>query len=230
MSVLIEPPNLKSKGLRAFFTTRNCLLPDDNIDAYIAGRYGVSKENIFLPLQKHTDAVHVLESPGERVVADAVVTARKNIFIGVIVADCVPVLLYDSRREVIAAVHAGWRGTAKRILTSTIHAMVSHFHSEPRNISIAIGPSIRSCSYEVGEDVKADVIRGTGKGDYHRSEEDRHFIDLSSANRVQALSAGIGEGNIWQSEECTFCNPGKYYSYRYEGGSTGRQGGFIGMW
>ena len=70
----------------------------------------------------------------------------------------------------------------------------------------------------------------TGEGDYHDKREDRYVIDLSSANKIQAMASGIEESSIWQSEECTFCNPGKYYSYRHAGGSTGRQGGFIGMW
>lgn len=230
MSTRIEPANIASLNVRAFFTTKNILKNNDNIKEVLAKEFNISKDDIYLPIQKHTSNIHVLESGREPVIADAVVADARNIFIGILVADCVPILLYDGRKGIIGAVHAGWRGTAKQILKETIATMQERFGSLPAEISVAVGPSIRQCSYEVDEDVYLAVQKATGKGDYFSRHGKKYFIDLSSANRIQALDMGISPDNIWQSEDCTFCNPHKYYSYRYSGGSTGRQGGFIGMW
>ena len=228
--MLIEPANMISSGTSAFFTTRSFGDNNETISGLIAKKFNISGDNIYLPLQKHTNNIHVLGSGREPVVADAVVTDRRSIYIGVVVADCVPLLLYDGKKGVIGAVHAGWRGTAQQILKNTINLMSRRFHALPEDILVAIGPSIRGCSYEVGEGVQSEVQRATGKGDYCRKTEGKYYLDLSSANKMQALSMGVREHNIWQSEDCTFCNPRKYYSYRYSGGSTGRQGAFIGMW
>lgn len=230
MSTTIEPANIASLNVRAFFTTKYISKCDDNIKEVLAEEFNISKDDIYLPIQKHTSNIHVLESGREPVIADAVITNARNIFIGILVADCVPILLYDGRKKIIGAVHAGWRGTAKQILKETIATMQQRFGSIPAEISVAVGPSIRQCSYEVDEDVYLAVQKATGKGDYFSRQGNKYFIDLSSANRIQALDMGISPDNIWQSEDCTFCNPQKYYSYRYSGGSTGRQGGFIGMW
>lgn len=223
----IEPQNLNFSALTAFFTTR---LAGNNSTDIMAERYSVSRDNIYLPIQKHTDMVQILDSSLSPAIADAVITQKKGILIGVQVADCVPVLLYDRTRGVIGAVHAGWRGTAQEILKGAIRAMRERFNSSPDNIHIAIGPSIRQCCYEVGDEVEISVRSVTGEGDYYINKDNKYFIDLSSANKIQALSIGIPEENIWQSEECTFCNPEKFHSYRHTKKSAGRQGGFIGMW
>ncbi|MEW6602917.1 MAG: peptidoglycan editing factor PgeF [Nitrospirota bacterium] len=230
MSAPIEPENIAFPNVRAFFTTKNISKNNNDIKEVLAREYCVSKDDIYLPVQKHTSNIHILESDRNPVIADAVVTNHKNILIGVLVADCVPILMFDRNKEVIGAVHAGWRGTSKKILMNALNAMCSRFNSVPADILLAIGPSIRGCSYEVGEDVISEVKGATGEGDYYRRMHGKYFIDLSTANRIQALNMGVSPLNIWQSEECTFCSPHKYYSYRYSGGGTGRQGGFIGMW
>lgn len=228
--MLIKPANMASLNVRAFFTTKHISKSDDDIKEVLAGEFNISRDDIYFPVQKHTGNIHVLESGREPVIADAVVTDARNIYIGIVVADCVPILLYDGQKGIIGAVHAGWRGTARQILKNTLETMYRHFHSYSGNISLAIGPSIRGFSYEVGEDVVSEVRRATGEGDYYSERQGKYFIDLASANKIQALSMGIPEDNIWQSEDCTYCNPHKYYSYRYSGGSTGRQCGIIGMW
>ena len=138
--------------------------------------------------------------------------------------------MIDPVNNAAGVFHAGWRGTASQILKNTIKAMQEGFHSSIKDVLIAIGPSIRQCCYEVGEEVKHAVYNVTGEGSYYRRQNGKYFIDLSSANRIQALSMGIQEENIYHSDECTFCNPDRFYSYRYTKGSAGRQGGFIGMW
>ena len=225
-SRFIEPPNIISKSITTIFTTR---FFRDSLDA-ISKEINISKDNIYLPVQKHTDKVHVLDSGMEPVVADAVLTDRKGVLIGVLAADCVPLLIFDRIRHVAGAVHAGWRGTSKQILRNTIEMMKQRFSSSTGDILIAIGPSIKRCCYEVDGDVKGTVEDATGKGDYYVERDGKYYLDLSSANMMQAISAGVSETNIWRSGECTCCNPERFYSYRHEKGKTGRQGGFIGMW
>ncbi len=230
MKQVIEPPNLISSNIKAFFTTKTFVNNDDDIIDALDKELNILKNKIYLPIQKHTNKIHILQSDHKPVVADAVITDLKYILIGVLVADCVPILIYDNTKGIIGAVHAGWRGTAKKILRETLTTMREEFGCITEDISVAIGPSIRQCSYDVDEDVNAAVQEATGRGDYYSRQGHKYFIDLSSANRIQALNMGIPPQNIWQSEECTFCNPHKYYSYRYSRGNTGRQGGFIGMW
>jgi YfiH family protein len=214
-----------SNGVKAFFTSKSLGAEINKISNILS----IKKEDIFLPIQRHTDKVLVIESDLESKVADAVVTKRKGILIGVQVADCVPVLLFDRKKSIIGSVHAGWRGTAAQIVKKTIKLMVEDFNSSPDDIIIAFGPSIRWNCYYVGYEVKDAVCKATGNGKYHVKTDGGYCIDLSSANMLQALSMSIPEKNIWSSNECTYCNPDKYYSYRYSNGCAGRQGGFIGI-
>ncbi len=234
MKRLIRPDNFGS-GVTVFFTGKD---PGADLSE-IAGIVGIGEDHIFLPVQKHTDIVVVPDAGLVPMIADAVVTNRKGLLIGIQVADCVPLLLYDPVRSVIGAVHAGWRGTAAGIVKNTIRRFVSRFKSNPREIVVAIGPSIRQCCYEVDPDVAYSVEKATGRCDdiqgddrrcgYVRKKGAKYHVDLPLANRYQALSEGIVAKNIWTSQDCTFCNPEKYCSFRYSKGTTCRQGGFIGM-
>lgn len=229
MNAYVKPPGFSSSEVHAFFTTKVMGTSAEMIDT-VSREFDIPGERIYMPVQKHTGAVHVLESDMKPVVADAVVTGNRKLLIGVLVADCVPLLVYDTVKNVIGAVHAGWRGTARQILKNTIAVMHDRFRCLPRDISVAIGPSIRQCSYEVGREVIDEVVRASGEGAYYRQEGEKYFIDIASANKIQMLSMGIPEENIWCSDECTYCIPEKYHSYRYSGNCAGRQGGFIIMW
>jgi YfiH family protein len=215
-SPVVIPDILKAHAADAFFTTK--AFEDNRLHEYISG-----VESIYLPVQQHTDKVIIVEYDLEPKIADAVITNRPGLAIAVKTADCVPVLVYDPVRRVAGAVHAGWRGTAQSILKRTIEAFSERFGSSPGDIIVAIGPSIRSCCYEVGPEVVKGVQEATGSGDYVSEAKGKHRIDLQAANRIQALSKGIHSGNIQIIEECTHCMPEKYYSYRYSKGTTGRQ-------
>ncbi len=225
---VIKPANIDFPGTKAFFTGK--FPPGKDIHEIISVECGVSKDRIYMPVQRHTGITYVLETESGPVVADAVVTGRKGVLIGVLVADCVPVLLYDPVKKVAGAVHAGWRGTAGGILKGTIRVMRERFGCSAGDILAAVGPSIRGCCYEVGEDVRAAIQEATGKGNYSVQQGDRYLVDLAAANKIQAVDAGIPRENIWQAGECTFCNPDGFHSYRYTEGAAGRQGGFIGIW
>ena len=188
-----------------------------------------ANRKIFMPIQKHSDKVLRLDSDLEPKIADAVITNRKDVIIGIQAADCVPILLYDTKAHSIGAVHAGWRGTAAQILRKTIDAVEDRFGSSASNMFVAIGPSIKGCCYNVGYEVIEAVEIASGKGDYWKKKGEQYFIDLSAANKRQAISSGVPAENIWISKDCTFCQNEKYYSYRHAKGPTGRQGGFIGL-
>jgi len=219
------PPIFDSHHVKAFFTSRNLQCNPRTLSEFL----GVAPGDIYIPVQKHTDQVIVLDSDRQSRIADAVITSERGVFIGVQTADCVPILLFDKKRRVAGAIHAGWRGTAAAILKKTIERMAGRFFSSPEDIVIAIGPSIRWCCYEVGYEVIESVTRTTGEGDYYKTKGGKYCIDLASANRQQAVSLGVPTEQIWLSDECTYCKSDKYYSYRFAKGSTGRQCAIIGI-
>jgi YfiH family protein len=222
-NLFISPPIFQGLSVRGFFTTKALNGDLQNISRLS----GLPISSFYHPIQKHTDRIVVLTDSMDRKVADAVITSRTDVMIGVDVADCLPILLYDRRLNVIGAVHAGWRGTAGMILKKTILKMGEVFNSMPQDILIAMGPAIKGCCYEVGVEVIETVEIATGKGNYYIDKGDKYLLDLSAANMYQAFSLGIPSGNIWVSEYCTFCHPEKFYSYRYAKGKTGRQSGYI---
>ncbi len=222
MIITPEPP--WTGGLMVFFTDREIGVRR----TAVARVSSVPEERIFMPLQRHTDRVFVLDGPCRPPEADAVVTGRRGLLLGVQVADCVPILLADPVRGVVGAVHAGWRGTAGGILRKTLQVMADGFSAGFDDILIALGPSIRGCCYSVGEDTLRAVAAATGEGDYVSFRDGRAWIDLAEANRAQAVSMGVPEENLWISGICTCCNPGRFHSYRCSQ-TKERQGGFIGL-
>lgn len=218
MRNIVYPENLKSFGIISFFTEKDFNIRDLQ-----------EKYKVYVPIQKHTDTIVVLSKNTNLQIADAVITDKKDILIGVKVADCLPILLYDPVIKVIAAVHAGWRGTAKGILKKTIIKMVEIFNSKASDILIAIGPSIKGCCYEVGQEVIEALKNETSSYEYVINFTGKKHVDLAIANRIQALSIGINNNNIWISSNCTFCNYLRYASYRFHGKKAGRQYGIIGM-
>jgi YfiH family protein len=124
----------------------------------------------------------------------------------------VPILLADPVRRAIAAVHAGWRGTAAYILQAAIRAMVCEFETRPEDLHAAIGPSIGGCCYEVG----AEVAREFGV-----IAPGRVHLDLQAMNAKQLAAAGVLPVNIAVAGKCTKCQAG-YHSYRRDGEAAGR--------
>jgi YfiH family protein len=155
---------------------------------------------------------------------DALMSDRAGVAVGVKTADCVPILLVDSTHRVVAAVHAGWRGSAENIAAATVAELAARWNTRPENLRAAIGPSIGGCCYEVGADVARrfeewEPRSGAGGGPVR--------LDLRAINAMQLRAAGVG--NIWKSTECTFCLSGKFYSFRRERDQAGRMISFIGI-
>ncbi len=218
MENIIYPENLNNSYTNSFFT-------DKTFDI----KKFSEKYQVYMPIQKHTDRVLIFSEDRNPKIADAVITSKKGIFIGVKVADCLPILLADSTKKVIAAVHAGWRSTAKGILKNTLKQMYDLFSCRSKDIFIAMGPSIRGCCYEVGQEVIDALKAQTLSDEYIVCLNGKKHIDLAIANKIQVLSMGININNIWVSKDCTYCNHERYFSYRFHGKEAGRQYGIIGM-
>jgi YfiH family protein len=147
---------------------------------------------------------------------DAMVTADPAVALGVIVADCVPVLLYDRRRHALGLAHAGWRGAVGAIAAATLQAMSEAYGTDPADIVAGIGPSIGPCCYEVGAEV-IEAWTAAGLPDWRdavrRGVSGYHF-DLWSANRQALRQAGVDDRRIVDSAICVRCRPDRFFSYR----------------
>lgn len=159
---------------------------------------------------------------------DALVTDLKTIGVGVRTADCVPILIVDSKKSIVAAVHAGWRGTWSQIATNAVTLIENKYGIDPSDLNVAIGPSIKKCCYEVGEDVASLFSKKFEDSDQYlfQTERSKYFLDLSIANRLALHKAGVSEIDVVNI--CTKCNP-DFYSYRREGKDVSTQLSFVAL-
>jgi hypothetical protein len=184
-------------------------------------------------------------------------TAESGILLTVRIADCLPVLLVDPKRRVVAAVHAGWRGALARVIEKAVGDMRRCFGSDPRQLLVALGPSIRVCCYEVGQEVveafhgqfaRADEFFRRRSG-HPETTTDRHstlflsafppghapeqvpgaHLDLVAVALDQLTSAGVKHSNVLIANYCTACRTDLFFSYRKEGKRTGRQMAVVGI-
>jgi len=157
---------------------------------------------------------------------DALVTDQEGVVLTILTADCVPLIFFDPIGRVVAAVHAGWKGTKENIVSKTITKMKKEFNIDAASLKVGIAPAIGKCCYEVGEDVASHFF------DYPQHvqrENEKYMLDLPNINREQLLEVGVLEKNIDMSAICTACSVGDYFSYRKEGGCTGRFMTLVGL-
>jgi len=186
---------------------------------------------------------------------DGLMTDEPGILLGVQTADCIPVLVADRKRRVVAAFHAGWRGTVKRIVESGVGRMRLEFGCRPEDLTAAIGPGVGACCYAVGEDVvsgfesqfayagelfhevdSTDPVRTkypmlflTQRAPGHSPMGPSPHVDLVEANRRQLLDAGLKAGAIYRSGGCTSCHRELFFSHRASQGHAGRMMSVIGI-
>jgi YfiH family protein len=156
--------------------------------------------------------------------ADAVSSRSRKRVLAVTMADCLAALIYDPASATVAAVHAGWRGTAARILFKALSSLSSSGAIRPESTLIAFGPCLRPESLEVGADVAARLDPA-----FVRESGGRLRFDMPGSNRAQALEAGIPPGNIRDMGGDTLAEGDRYYSYRREGAASGRLAAVIGL-
>ncbi|HEY9899670.1 MAG TPA: peptidoglycan editing factor PgeF [Pantanalinema sp.] len=169
--------------------------------------------------QVHGAEVHAAPVP-QGAKGDVVITDRPATPVGVFVADCVPILMEDARTGAVAAVHAGWRGTAQKAVMAAVEAMEARFGTRPEDLRAAIGPSIKGCCYRVGPEVVAALAHLSAPGAVVRREGEATFVDLQEANRQLLVSAGVAEVHV--SGMCTHCASDLFFSYRRDGERSGR--------
>jgi len=157
--------------------------------------------------------------------SDAMITDQENICLLIFVADCVPVILYDRQKNIVALVHAGWQGTVSLITQKTVYKMQSHWGCDSKDIVCAIGPSIGPCCYQVGPEVISRVREVFPEEEYlinSVSAEGMGYFNLWEANKLQLLNCQIPEKNIEVAGLCTYCHSDLFFSSRKDGGHTGR--------
>src|SRR5262249_12481216 len=158
---------------------------------------------------------------------DAAVTSIPGIMLGVLTADCVPILIADSGGKAVAAIHAGWRGTAARIAETAAIRLTEKFQIDPSELIAAIGPHIGPCCYEIGEEVAGEIADRNAI--LRRPEWTKPHLDLATANRQQLSKAGIPEEQIETSSLCTKCRADLFHSYRRDGKRMGHMLSVIGI-
>lgn len=206
--------------------------------------------------QVHSDVIHVVRSsqPGP-LVGDGMITNLPGVALGILVADCFPVLLVDSKNKAVGAFHCGWRPTIKRMVEKGLGVMRYEFGTRSQDVFAAIGPGIQSCCYEVGAELRekfesqfayaADLFHTVQESDPVREKYPLLFmnqrapghgdpciklhLDLREANRRQLLALGVPEKNISALSNCTACDTRKFFSHRAEKGVTGRMMAVVGI-
>ncbi len=204
--------------------------------------------------QIHSDLIHcVSELPKSTatksgLIGDGLITRTPGMLLGILTADCLPVILVDAKRRAVGVFHAGWRGTVKRIVEKGVGAMHRWFGTSPGDIRAATGPGVHGCCYAVGPEVRtqfesqfeygsklfreveeSDPVREkypllflTARAPGHSVLPKKIFLDLVEANRRQLLAAGVAANRISASPLCTACRTDLLFSYRAEKGVTGR--------
>lgn len=192
----------------------------------------VAKEHIIMPHQTHETKLaliskeFLLSSETEKATSlegiDALMTQEREVCIGVSTADCIPIIIYDPEHHAAATVHAGWRGTVKRIAEKAVEEMKQAFGSRPELLKAVIGPGISVEAFEVGDEVY-DEFASSGFNMREISlRKDKWHIDLPKCNRLQLTGSGLTGNNITETKICTFNNFEDYFSARRLGTKSGR--------
>ncbi len=187
-----------------------------------------SKAHFISVMQIHSDYIYKVEKPlsrgwynlDKRLRADALITDIPNIVLTILTADCVPILLFDPTKRVIGAIHAGWRGSKLDITKKTVQELKKSYGVTPSNLYAFIAPSIRSCCYEVSDEIASYFADIKGAVIYDNNIAPK--LDLARVNQYQLIDMGVVESKIEISEMCTSCESNTLFSYRKEEGCLGR--------
>jgi YfiH family protein len=215
----------------SFNITHYCGDAPENVAAnrkLLCEELGIENVHLILPRQTHDTLVEVItpENLSDALEGvDAVVTNLESVCIGVSTADCIPLLYFDPTHRVIAAIHAGWRGTVNGIARKALHVMMETFGTQPEDVQVVVGPGISAASFEVGE----EVVEAFAKAGFPMAEI-RHInpltgkshLDLWEANVGLLFREGVKRENVQQSGICTYQSHETYFSARRLGIHSGR--------
>ena len=195
---------------------------------------GFGLDDLVLTRQTHSDIVRVVTREDccgcfhrNYPECDALVTNTPGVALTVFTADCTPLLFHDPVTGAVGAAHAGWRGTASAIAVKTVEAMVRQFGCKPENIRAAIGPNIGFCHFETDADVPEAMRAAFGEEveQFIRPSGIKYYVNLKEINAMILRRAGLRHIEI--SEDCTMCQPDRFWSHRVTGGNRGSQGAVI---
>ena len=180
----------------------------------------LSLESLAIPQQIHSDHIKCVSNSGHVPETDGLISNTPGLVLTIQIADCLPVFLHDPQNRSIGLVHAGWKGSSKRIAAKAVQEMHTSFESNPKELSACLGPSIGPCCYQIGSDVakyfsKEFVTEG--------------FLDLWKCNYAQLMECGIRPENISVSRVCTMCHSDLFFSHRKTGKDTGRMMAIFGI-
>lgn len=196
-------------------------------------RLGVDPSHVVAAEQVHgANVARVGRADRGRVVpeTDALIADEPEVYLALVFADCVPIVLHDPVRRAVAAVHAGWRGTAARIAARAVAEMRASFGSDPADLRATFGPAIGQCCYEVSADV-AEAVQATVPDAVvvAAGPRGRPLLDLPAANRAQLLTAGLVPRHLAWRVCCTSCQVDRYFSHRAEAGQAARMAALVGL-
>jgi polyphenol oxidase len=184
----------------------------------------IGMEQLAFPLQHHTANVRIVDHPGTYEYCDALISTMPNLFLAISIADCVPIAIYDPVTKTVAAIHAGWRGTAGIIVKKAIAKLLVQCEAKPANLRVFIGPAAGKCCYEVGAEVASQFSETV----VEPGENGKFMLDVKEANRIQLLQCGVPEDQIEISPYCTISTPELFHSFRRDQAESGRMMAVIG--
>ena len=201
----------------------------------LARAFDIAPHLLLTVRQVHGSDILIINEPNpdlshfQKVECDAIITDQPDIMIGVLVADCYPVLVVDPQKKVLATVHVGWRGAADGILGKVVEAMEKNFGCLRADLYAAVGPGIGASHYEVDRPVRDAFRKGTGHWEKIASEVGlgKWRLDLRRSCLLQLEQAGLQPSRLEATEQDTWGSRELFFSYRRDGGHTGRQLGFV---
>jgi YfiH family protein len=193
---------------------------------------GIHDGRIVTMRQVHGDNIvevtdKTLKEAGE---ADGMLTGGADVYLGILTADCVPLLFVAPKQKLVAAVHAGWRGTLAGIAEKAVKLFHGRYGVKASKLEVALGPAIGACCYEVKDDVAGPLNDrwGSVAGSSIQIRDHKTYVDLRAINHAILTGAGVPKTKVFQIGLCTSCAADDFFSYRRQKSETGRQISFIG--
>ncbi|WP_300278250.1 peptidoglycan editing factor PgeF [Peptacetobacter sp.] len=221
----------KNGFAKIIITTREFDAKNINDLKKISSIYNLNFENITNSNQIHSDIIRIItnDNVGKVENGDAMITNLANTPLIIYTADCVPIVLIDKNKKVVANIHAGWRGTYSKIVEKTIKSMLNKFGSNIDDIHCIIGPAIGPCCYEVSKELvdKFNTIITNNDCKFYIMKEDKFYIDLTEVNTYLLKKCGIKKENINNLRICTSCQNDSFYSYRKDNKTDKRIGTIV---
>lgn len=229
----------KFSNIVHFFTTKKCgniaFHVNDNEESVINNHIKIAKDfhynhnKLIWMKQIHSDKVEIINSENNFTnvpICDALITDKKNVPIMVMVADCTPIILYDYKNQLISVIHAGRKGAFENIVSKTVKTMQKNYQSNIKNIIAILGPSIKSCCYEVGEEINEEAKKL--QLDFAITKKsDKFYLNINIIIKTQLKTLGVLNTNIEELKHCTSCENNILYSYRAAKDENGRNAGVI---